>query len=196
MTTANPDQDESNQGRGDGDAATTQSDGEAGPSARELGTTPKPNGKSMGKSAKEKKELHSRFLEYLEQEDDPVDLLFSSMSGRIKQELPSAERYQVAYKLMGNLNDYICSFKRQEVVGNTFLNPGAQAVSVANVIAAPPPPPMQARIQPTPQNPPQLTPRMVGPPQQQQAPAMGGFLPLLGGNDEDLVERQYTFAEI
>ena len=49
---------------------------------------------------------------------------------------------------MGQLNEYIVSFNRQEVIANTFLNPGAQAVSVANIVASPPPPPMQARVQP------------------------------------------------
>ena len=43
------------------------SDGAGG--IRELQTTTKPPGKALGKAAKEKKELHSHFLEYLEQED-------------------------------------------------------------------------------------------------------------------------------
>ena len=53
--------------------------------------------------------MHSRFLDYLEQEDDPIDLLFNSMAATVKQDLPSSERYQVAHKLMGQLNEYIVS---------------------------------------------------------------------------------------
>ena len=118
---------------------------------RELQMTTKPPGKALGKAAKEKKEIHSRFLEYLEQEDDPVDLQFNSMAARVKQELPTAERFDVAYKLMGTLNEFIINYKRQQVVAKTFLNPGPQSVSVVNVAQptpAPPPPAMMA--QPTP----------------------------------------------
>ena len=107
------------------------SDGPGG--IRELKMTTKPPGKALGKAAKEKKELHSCFLEYLEQEDDPVDLQFNSMATRVKQELPTAERFNVAYKLIGTLNEYIINYKWQQVVAKTFLNPGPQAVSVANV---------------------------------------------------------------
>ena len=130
--------------------ATTSGEGGDGGNmpVRELPATVKPPGRSMGKMAKEKKEMHSHFLDYLEQEDDPIDLLFNSMAARVKQDLPSGERYQVAHKLMGQLNEYIVSFNRQEVVANTFLNPGAQAVSVANIVAPRAPPPMQARVQP------------------------------------------------
>ena len=85
------------------------SDGAGG--IRELQMTTKPPGKALGKAAKEKKEIHSRFLEYLEQEDDPVDLQFNSMAARVKQELPTAEQFDVAYKLMGTLNEYIINYK-------------------------------------------------------------------------------------
>ena len=131
-------------------AATTSGEGGDGGNmpVRELPATVKPPARSMGKMAKEKKEIHSCFLDYLEQEDDPIDLLFNSMAARVKQDLTSGEHYQVAHKLMGQLNEYIVSFNRQEVVANTFLNPGAQAVSVANIVAPPAPPPMQARVQP------------------------------------------------
>ena len=190
----------------------------------ELPATVKPPARSMGKMAKEKKEMHSRFLDYLEQEDDPIDLLFNSMAARVKQDLPSDEHYQVAHKLMGQLNEYIVSFNRQEVVANTFLNPGAQAISVANIVAPPAPPPMQARVQPQqqqtrqqrcmgPQNnadngqmtgaqirpppPLPLIPRMSVPPQHEPAPVMGALLPILhDSNDEELLERQYSFDDI
>ena len=75
------------------------SDGAGG--IHELQTTTKHPGKALGKAAKEKKEIHGHYLEYLEQEDDPVDLQFNSMAARVKQELPTAERFDVAYKLMG-----------------------------------------------------------------------------------------------
>ena len=204
-------------------AATTSGEGGDGGNMpiRELPATVKPPARSMGKMAKEKKEMHSRFLDYLEQEDDPIDLLFNSMAARVKQDLPSSERYQVAHKLMGQLNEYIVSFNRQEVVANTFLNPGAQAVSVANIVAPPAPPPMQARVQPPQQQtrpqrgmgaqnngqmtgpqiwqppPPPLIPRMSVPAQHEPAPVMGALLPLLhDSNDEELLERQYSFDDI
>ena len=204
-------------------AATTSGEGGDGGNMpiRELPATVKPPARSMGKMAKEKKEMHSRFLDYLEQEDDPIDLLFNSMAARVKQDLPSSERYQVAHKLMGQLNEYIVSFNRQEVVANTFLNPGAQAVSVANIVAPPAPPPMQARVQPQQQQtrpqrgmgdqnngqmtgpqirqppPPPLIPRMSVPAQHEPAPVMGALLPLLhDSNDEELLERQYSFDDI
>ena len=204
-------------------AATTSGEGGDGGNMpiRELPATVKPPARSMGKMAKEKKEMHSCFLDYLEQEDDPIDLLFNSMAARVKQDLPSSERYQVAHKLMGQLNEYIVSFNRQEVVANTFLNPGAQAVSVANIVAPPAPPPMQARVQPQQQQtrpqrgmgaqnngqmtgpqirqPPQppLIPRMSVPAQHEPAPVMGALLPLLhDSNDEELLERQYSFDDI
>ena len=184
---------------------------------RELPATVKPPARSMGKLAKEKKEMHSRFLDYLEQEDDPIDLLFTSMAARVKQDLPSSEHYQVAHKLMGQLNEYIVSFNRQEVVANTFLNPGAQAVSVANIVAPAAPPPMQARVQPQQQTRqprgmgangqmtgpqmraplPPLIPRMSVAAQHEPAPVMGSLLPLLhDNNDEELLERQYSFDDI
>ena len=196
---------------GEEGGADNGSDGAGG--IRELQTTTKPPGKALGKAAKEKKELHSRFLEYLEQEDDPVDLQFNSMAARVKQELPTAERFDVAYKLMGTLNEYIINYKRQQVVAKTFLNPGPQAVSVSNV-APPPPPPMMA--QPAAQMaavtnplPPLLTPRGQSPQQQQQAQQQpqqqlqhlrnvsvgGGLLPLLH-DEQDMVEQQYTFQEL
>ena len=197
-------------------AATTSGEGGDGGNMpiRELPTTVKPPARSMGKMAKEKKEMHSHFLDYLEQEDDPIDLLFNSMAARVKQDLPSSELYQVAHKLMGQLNEYIVSFNRQEVVANTFLNPGAQAVSVANIVAPPAPPPMQARVQPHQQQtrlqrvmgaqnngqmtgpqirqppPPPLIPRMSVPAQHEPALVMGALLPLLhDSNDEELLER-------
>ena len=205
-------------------AATTSGEGGDGGNMpiRELPATVKPPARSMGKMAKEKKEMHSRFLDYLEQEDDPIDLLFNSMAARVKQDLPSGEHYQVAHKLMGQLNEYIVSFNRQEVVANTFLNPGAQAVSVANIVAPPAPPPMQARVQPQQQQtrpqrgmgaqnngqmtglqiwqppPPPLIPRMSVPAQHEPAAlVMGALLPLLhDSNDEELLERQYSFDDI
>ena len=203
-------------------AATTSGEGGDGGNMpiRELPATVKPPARSMGKMAKEKKEMHSRFLDYLEQEDDPIDLLFNSMAARVKQDLPSSERYQVAHKLMGQLNEYIVSFNRQEVVANTFLNPGAQAISVANIVAPPAPPPMQARVQPQQQTrpqramgaqnngqmtglqirqppPPPLIPRMSVPAQHEPALVMGALLPLLhDSNDEELLERQYSFDDI
>ena len=88
----------------------------------------------------------------MEQEDDPVDLQFNSMAARVKQELPTAEQFDVAYKLMGTLNEYIVNYKRQQVVAKTFLNPGPQSVSVANVAQptpAPPPPAMMAQPAPS-----------------------------------------------
>ena len=204
-------------------AATTSGEGGDGGNMpiRELPATVKSPVRSMGKMAKEKKEMHSRFLDYLEQEDDPIDLLCNSMAARVKQDLPSGECYQVAHKLMGQLNEYIVSFNRQEVVANTFLNPGAQAVSVANIVAPPAPPPMQARVQPQQQQtrlqramgaqnngqmtgpqirqlpPPPLIPRMSVPAQHEPAPVMGALLPLLhDSNDEELLERQYSFDDI
>ena len=57
----------------------------------ELQATSKPAGKLLGKAAKEKKELHSHFLRYLEQEDDQADLQFNSMAARVKQKMPVAE---------------------------------------------------------------------------------------------------------
>ena len=183
------------------------SDGAGG--IRELQTTTKPPGKVLGKAAKEKKELHSRFLEYLEQEDDPVDLQFNSMAARIKQELPTAEQFDVPYKLMGTLNEYIIHYKRQKVVANTVLNAGPQAVSVANVAQLPTPPPMMAAApQMTNPLPPLLTPRGQLPQlQQQQQPqqqaqqevqqltnlSVGG--PLLHDR-QDVVEQQYTFQQL
>ena len=173
----------------------------------------------MGKAAKEKKELHSHFLEYLEQEDDPVDLQFNSMAARVKQELPTAERFDVAYKLMGTLNEYIINYKWQQVVAKTFLNPGPQMVSVANVAQpAPPPPPMMAQPAPpkmavapwiTNSLPPPLTPRGQSPQQQQQpqqqgqqqlqqltnASVGGPLLPLLL-DEQDMLEQQYTFQQL
>ena len=204
-------------------ASTSGEGGDGGNMAvRKLPATVKPPARSMGKLVKEKKEMHSRFLDYLEQEDDPIDLLFNSMAGRVKQDLPSGERYQVAHKLMGKLNEYIVSFNRQEVVANTFLNPGAQAISVANIVAPAAAPPMQARVQPQqqtrqprgmgPQNntangqmtgpqmqapPPPLIPRMSLAAQHEPAPVMGSLLPLLhDNNDEELLERQYSFDDI
>ena len=193
------------------------SDGAGG--IHKLQTTTKPPGKALGKAAKERKELHSHFLEYLEQEDDPVDLQFNSMAARVKQELPTAERFDVAYKLMGNLNEYIINYKRQQVVAKTFLNPGPQAVSVANVAQpAPPPPPMMAQPAPpmtavapriTNSLPPPLTARGQSPQQQQQPQqqvqqqlqqltnvSVGGpLLPLLH-DEQDMVEQQYTFQQL
>ena len=185
------------------------SDGAAG--ICELQTTTKPPGKALGKAAKEKKELHSRFLEYLEQEDDPVDLHFNSMAARVKQELPTVERFDVAYKLMGTLNEYIINYKRQQVVAKTFLNPGPQAVSVANVAQPVPPPPPMTAVGPRMTNalPPLLTPRAQPPQQQQQAQqqaqqqlqqltnvSVGNpLLPLLH-DEQDMVEQQYTFQQL
>ena len=145
-----------------------------------MSSTTKPAGK-MGKAAKEKKEIQSCFLELLEQEDDPIDLQFNAMAGRVKQELPSSERYTVALQLMGHLNDYIIKYKRQQTVATTFLNPGPQAVSVPQSVrpAAPPP----------------LTPRMPVQPQQvQTTTVMTPLLPLL--QEDELMERQYNFDEI
>ena len=195
------------------------SDGAGG--IRELQMTTKPPGKALGKAAKEKKELHSLFLEYLEQEDDPVDLQFNSMAARVKQELPTAERFDVAYKLMGTLNEYIINYKRQQVVAKTFLNPGPQLVSVANVAQptpAPAPPAMMAQPAPsmmavapriTNSLPPLLTPRGQSPQQQQQpqqeaqqqlqqltnVSVAGPLLPLLH-DEQDMVEQQYTFQQL
>ena len=195
------------------------SDGAGG--IRELQMTTKPPGKALGKAAKEKKEIHSRFLEYLEQEDDPVDLQFNSMAARVKQELPTAERFDVAYKLMGTLNEYIINYKRQQVVAKTFLNPGPQSVSVVNVAQptpAPPPPAMMAQPAPsmmavapriTNSLPPPLTPRGQSPQQQQQpqqeaqqqlqhvtnVSVEGPLLPLLH-DEQDMVEQQYTFQQL
>ena len=195
------------------------SDGAGG--IRELQTTTKPPGKALGKAAKEKKEIHSRFLKFLEQEDDPVDLQFNSMAARVKQELPTAERFDVAYKLMGTLNEYIINYKRQQVVAKTFLNPGPQSVSVANVAQptpAPPPPAMMAQPAPsmmavapriTNSLPPPLTLRGQSPQQQQQPQqeaqqqlqqltnvSIGGpLLPLLH-DEQDMVEQQYTFQQL
>ena len=69
------------------------------------------------------------------------------MVARVKQELPTAERFDVAYKLMGTLNEYIINYKWQQVVAKTFLNPGPQSVSVANV--AQPTPAMMAQPAPS-----------------------------------------------
>ena len=196
------------------DGTDNGSDGAGG--IRELQTTTKPPGKALGKAAKEKKELHSRFLEYLEQEDDPVDLQFNSMAARVKQELPTAEWFDVAYKLMGTLNEYIINYKQQQVVAKTFLNPGPQAVSVANVAQpAPPAPPMMAQPAPpmtavaphiTNSLPPPLTPRGQSPQQPQQQVqqqlqqltnvSVGGpLLPLLH-DEQEMVEQQYTFQQL
>ena len=134
------------------------------------------------------------------------------MAARVKQELPTAERFDVAYKLMGNLNEYIINYKRQQVVAKTFLNPGPQAVSVANVAQPPAPPPMMAAArQMTNPLPPLLTPRGQSPQlQQQQQPQQqaqqevqqlthvsvaGPLLPLLHDR-HDVVEQQYTFQQL
>ena len=80
-------------------AATTSGEGGDGGNMPicELPATVKPPARSMGKMAKEKKEMHSRFLDYLEQEDDPIDLLFNSMAARVKQIYPCNTKMKESY---------------------------------------------------------------------------------------------------
>ena len=71
-------------GEGDGAVATTSGGagaGDAGQTAvvRELAETPKPPGRTAGKKAKDKSELHSHIFDYLEKEvpdDDPLELQY------------------------------------------------------------------------------------------------------------------------
>ena len=118
------------------------------PPERELQETPKPTSKQSGKRNDKKMEVQNRILDVLERdlqtEADPLEMQFSVMSKRVKNELPKGEQFSMALKLSGIIDEEIRAFQRREMVANTALAPPPAQFQVAAVppTGPPPPPPM------------------------------------------------------